>query len=63
MVQSLRYLKRFYVRRFCQQCKPEHEAGALWKSDPQKSDGASGRAYGNANDESNLDVDDCAEGM
>ncbi len=37
----------------CQQCKPEHEAGALWKSDPQKSDGASGRGCGKCNDESN----------
>ena len=48
VVQSSRYLKRFYVRRFA-----NNETGALWKFDPQKSDGASGRGRGKCNDESN----------
>lgn len=52
-VQISRYIKRFYVRQFCEQCEPENEADSLSQPCPKEQDGPCGRRRRGCHDEGN----------
>ena len=63
IVQTARYIKRFYVRRFCQQCKSRMKV-ILYASLVRKSRvSLREEGEGSIMTKAILDVDDCVEGM
>ena len=63
IVQTARYIKRFYVRRFCQQCKSQNERNPVRQSGAEKSCKPREEGEGSIMTKAILDVDDCVEGM